>query len=252
MADEVTLPTEEEIAQLPRWARVAFAARCARRALPLFKKYWPDAPKRHPDAIIQAIEFAEQAAGAAHTVVGIYSAKVAAAYATAAKAAAYASKAAAYAAKAAGYAANDAAYAAYDANDAAYAVTNVVSDDDAIGDADDFAADAAKAAWSAGIPLSDIRKDFIKLQNESILRKWTDDTPVPPSVFDSLDEPAHALLLDLHSEPGADPHIIGDAIVKLWEAANEYHMAKGGGVLTLDEFQQFMPALVPVAPSVGG
>jgi hypothetical protein len=30
------IPTEEEIAKLPRWARVAFAARCARRALPLF------------------------------------------------------------------------------------------------------------------------------------------------------------------------------------------------------------------------
>ena len=29
------LPTEDEIARLPRWAIVAFAARCARRVLPL-------------------------------------------------------------------------------------------------------------------------------------------------------------------------------------------------------------------------
>ena len=33
-----TLPTEEEIANLPRWARVAFAARCARRVLPIYRR----------------------------------------------------------------------------------------------------------------------------------------------------------------------------------------------------------------------
>lgn len=36
------LPTEEEIALLPRWARVAFAARCARRVLPLYLHFWPE------------------------------------------------------------------------------------------------------------------------------------------------------------------------------------------------------------------
>src|SRR5438552_7202283 len=35
-----TLPTEEEIAKLPRWARVAFAARSARRVLPLLPLTW--------------------------------------------------------------------------------------------------------------------------------------------------------------------------------------------------------------------
>jgi hypothetical protein len=47
MADEVELPTEAEIRQLPRWARVAFAARCARRVLPLVRHYWKDAPEDH-------------------------------------------------------------------------------------------------------------------------------------------------------------------------------------------------------------
>ncbi len=36
MPDDVKVPSEEEIAQLPKWARVAFAARCAERVLPLF------------------------------------------------------------------------------------------------------------------------------------------------------------------------------------------------------------------------
>src|SRR4051812_9654562 len=37
-----SLPTEEEIAKLPRWARVAFAARCARRVLPFAQVGWPE------------------------------------------------------------------------------------------------------------------------------------------------------------------------------------------------------------------
>src|SRR5438552_2221502 len=41
------VPTQEEIEKLPRWARVAFAARCARRVLPAFKHFWPEAPEEH-------------------------------------------------------------------------------------------------------------------------------------------------------------------------------------------------------------
>ncbi len=37
MSEKVNIPTEKEIGQLPRWAQVAFAARCARRVQPLFK-----------------------------------------------------------------------------------------------------------------------------------------------------------------------------------------------------------------------
>jgi hypothetical protein len=59
---EAKLPTEEDIAKLPRWARVAFAARCARRALPLFVQHWPDAPSVHLKAIEKAISVAEDAA----------------------------------------------------------------------------------------------------------------------------------------------------------------------------------------------
>jgi len=60
-----TLPTEEEIAKLPRWARVAFAARCARRVLPLFSQKWPDAPEEHIARLVWAVEVGEKSAASA-------------------------------------------------------------------------------------------------------------------------------------------------------------------------------------------
>lgn len=53
-----------DVAQLPHWARVAFAARCARLVQPLFIENWPNArPERH-DAVARAIMLAEQSAAA--------------------------------------------------------------------------------------------------------------------------------------------------------------------------------------------
>ena len=74
-------------------------------------------------------------------------------------------------------------------------------------------------------------------------------------MFDSLDNtdselPAKSFVLSLFAPAGTDPHVIGDGIMKLWAAANEYYMARGGGVLTFDQFKQMMPALVPVGPYV--
>lgn len=61
VADE--LATKEEILQLPRWAQVAFAARCARRVEPLFLNNWPDAPLKHVEAVSHAVAAVEQFAG---------------------------------------------------------------------------------------------------------------------------------------------------------------------------------------------
>lgn len=48
MAEEpVREITKEDIEPLPRWARVAFAARCARRVLPLYLQSWPSAPSEY-------------------------------------------------------------------------------------------------------------------------------------------------------------------------------------------------------------
>jgi len=46
----------------PHWARVAFAARCARSVLPLFDQYWPNAMPSRREALHTAIGLAEESA----------------------------------------------------------------------------------------------------------------------------------------------------------------------------------------------
>lgn len=162
--------------RLPRWARVAFAARCARRVMPLFKKYWPNATKEHLTAVAKAVSVAETAARAAaidasHTAYPAYPAHAAAD-------AAYA------AAHAAAYAAHAATSAAY----AAHAYTAHIADAYAVADA----AYAADAAWKALVTTATVRtvhtlsaptRDFARLLLLAKEQNWTDDTPVPPEVF---------------------------------------------------------------------
>ena len=47
------------LADLPRWARVAFAARCARHVFPLLAQHWPEIPSTRSDAVRSAIDLAE-------------------------------------------------------------------------------------------------------------------------------------------------------------------------------------------------
>jgi hypothetical protein len=58
----VGLPNVKEIADLPRWARVAYAARNARRVLPFFRFAWPDASARQQEQIVRAVILAERSA----------------------------------------------------------------------------------------------------------------------------------------------------------------------------------------------
>jgi hypothetical protein len=46
----------------PRWAIVAFAARCGRRVEPLFQRSWPQAPEHHVEAVSRSIALAENSA----------------------------------------------------------------------------------------------------------------------------------------------------------------------------------------------
>jgi hypothetical protein len=52
----------EVLAELLHWARVAFAARCARWVLPLFRENWPDASPERRKAVRTAIRLAEASA----------------------------------------------------------------------------------------------------------------------------------------------------------------------------------------------
>lgn len=228
MRTMATVPTKDEILQLPRWARVAFAARCARRVQPLFLAAWPQVPQKYAEAIVRAIDFAEQSAADAAK----------AAYADAdADADAYAARADAAAARA------DAAAAAYAARAAARAAAY---------------ADKNMAA----IVRNTIRFDFDTLLQFSQNSKWDDSTPVPPTVFGpmwpegcpdgwpadsaplpsrNIDEPSEfKLVLRAMAEPGVTAEEVAQHLVKLFKAMNQYSLAKYGRRLTKDGFKRLV------------
>jgi hypothetical protein len=176
------IPTQEEIAKLPRWAQVAFAARCARRVQPLVVFHWPKAPQEHIEAIDAAITLAERSAGdprsASATNAYVAARVVYSAYAiNDPNAAAYAARAAA---NAAAYAA-DADVAVASAADAtnAYA-TNAYAD--AYAAAASAAVNAAASA-AANSTHKYIRIDFDLLCAVVVRQGFKNETPVSPEVF---------------------------------------------------------------------
>lgn len=156
------VPTRDEIERLPRWARVALAARCARRVLPAFGFFWTNAPEHHRRAVERAVGVAEGAANdrAADT----------------------------YAAAQAAFDAADAPAAigaAYVAKAAHFALARAWAADvlDAVEPAAEILFRAATTDTPLTAQLRCIRRDFARLKRLAREQKWTDDTPVPPSVF---------------------------------------------------------------------
>jgi hypothetical protein len=168
------IPSLEEIWKLPRWARVAFAARCARRVLPVVAKLWTTGPKYQLRALDEAVNMAEHSATSAALDPAwpdIYGAANAAAIATrypdetedvAASAAADAVTIAAFAvAEAAGpFGGEVYRVATYTVRSLCRVVT--------VGTISDLATPS---------------RDFDRLCRLAETEKWTDDTPVPQSVF---------------------------------------------------------------------
>ena len=97
-----------------------------------------------------------------------------------------------------------------------------------------------------------IRRDFRTLRAKALAEKWTDFTPVPPSVFGPLwpdEKPAFAkLVVKALVKPGVSPEALRKGLVELYEAMDEYHQAAGAGRLSLEEFRRFVQieVLVPV------
>jgi len=192
-----TLPTEKEIFNLPRWARVAFAARCARRVLPLYQAGQPSSVEEGPDPIDEAIAFAENTAGAVGVardsdLVREASSMISCVEADLRTRAAYDFEAdAAKAALAAVQAADSAAAAA-----AAEGRAVQVNDGRSTRDADaavTCAADAAAAcaadddyAPAEEIILKAIRLDFEHIRNTTKQEEWNDQVRVPPEFFGPL------------------------------------------------------------------
>ncbi len=57
--------TEADLRQLPRWARVAFAARCGRRVQPLLRRFWDQPHPQLLEVFERVIEVVEQSAAQA-------------------------------------------------------------------------------------------------------------------------------------------------------------------------------------------
>jgi hypothetical protein len=254
MADDVQLPTADEIRQLPRWARVAFVARCARRVLPLFKHDWPNAPMKYVRAVERAVAVAEQFA-VAHTITSFDAAnldfvgKSAAAtnHLTAMRAVCVAERAAVIV------------YYARELN------TRLEVDCAREGASQAVQAAASPEIAAGSVTSSLIAKDFRTLLAMSLVDKWTDDTPVPPDVFGPLwpdgvpegwpvaDElcvaPTSAkaetadtfkLCLRAVAKPGVPADVIHKHAVELFKALNEYSLEKYGRRLTKDNFRRLV------------
>jgi len=168
MADREDIPTKEEIRKLPRWARVAFAARCARRVQPIFTAACPKSSKEQVEALERAILIAETAAAQ-----GKVNAEAARAAADAATDAARGPNAAYYTASAA----NNSCYAASAVPEAAtFAAKSAAL-------AADHAIYASEFAGFKDEVVSGIWWDFENIKKAAKREQWTDESPVPPESF---------------------------------------------------------------------
>ncbi|MCE9567598.1 MAG: hypothetical protein K8U57_36825 [Planctomycetes bacterium] len=231
-----TLPTEDEIAKLPRWARVAFAARCARRVLPLFLYL---KPQTKPDGLRSQRLRLERADLAASSATAIeprtwY---------------------------------GDADWPDNPIDKAAHAIlqSSTATILEATGRGEPSrAAMAVQTAVAGAEPIADIvpfiRRDFDHVAKLAEWQHWTDDTPVPPEVFGPLwpegppkgwpavtDAPARTeLAVALFPRERVDTPGIRDEVLNLFNALNRYHIARSGTRLTLEQFESLLPAAVPV------
>ncbi len=239
MPQDPRTPTADELRTLPRWARVAFAARCARRVQPIFVSMWPDAPEEHVAAVQRAISFAEHSAAFGadddDAITSILDAIDVGHAARAADAARAAARAAVYAGRAAfGARAADAARAAARAADAA-------------------------PPRVLGPFIRAVRADVDLLREAAARENWTAKTPVPPEFFGPLwpdGEPEgwpprpqqgstekHSLAsqsrLVIRAEIGGftPEEEAAEQLARLVRALNAYHIAAGGSGLVIDDWQ---------------
>lgn len=236
-----SLPTEDEIAKLPRWARVAFAARCARRVLPLFLTNRPFPSENRysaqdPQWSLSQAELSAATASSRVTSVSGYT-----------EAASHIYEDENPADEAAHNSANSAAYAAADAGDNSRPLRTF------------FAMNyAARAAQGSARLFAVCRRDFDLLTRLASTYGWTDDTPVPPEVFGPLwpegkpagwpDDPELPKRTDIALEAVASERatetMIEDEVVNLFLAMNRFHIARTGHPLTVEDFHPFLAARV--------
>lgn len=255
MAENMTIPTREEIEALPRWARIALAGRCARRILPLFKPNWPTAPAEHLAVLDSAVSMAEQAAS--NTTYGVGCTTGTPGNATAAPAySQYVAASRIVDACRIARASHKAASAASAASAAARAVFGAGRNGGKRGGLTGATEVVFHTAQAAPHALLAIRFDFDTLRERAAIETWTDDTPVPPTVFGPMwpfgppkdwpqENAGDRLAVTLAPPPDATPEQIAGFQIRLYEALNKLAIANGGAGLKVDSLGREVPMIVP-------
>jgi len=179
---------DSEIEKLPHWARVAFAAHCARACIPLFRGAWPNALPRRLEALQIATQLAEDSAARATAAHGLKDAFTEAIMA--AGVALYptlgfpisepvpSNKNECLIASSSAKASEWAAKAAYNGPSESSRATV---------EAFDFCRQAAEAAGAKRI-VAELRLDFTGLCRVAAQGEWDDTTSVSPSIFVMITE----------------------------------------------------------------
>lgn len=189
--DEDAGPTAGDlVGSLPHWARVAFAARCGRSVWPLFMANWPDARAERRQAVTRALELAEISAASARSVEELDDAQL---------------KACVTAGGAMmglygfsfnredeeesfppdGNAALIASVAARTAEEAAKAAEN--PPEESVHPVLAAFAFARQAAGESSELVETLWRELMQLERVARRGEWTDQTPVPPNVWDLLE-----------------------------------------------------------------
>jgi len=169
------------LADLPRWAQVAFAAHCARKALPFLTQNWPGVPIERSNSVREAIDLADQSAAQGRPVQGLKDAILNAVMAAGAAMLsnpelgpaesppdnAYSGTIASFVAKAAEKAA-----------ESAHALG-----DDAVIAATEAWSYATSAAGNGENFMKELEEDFVRIHRAPIRGKWTDRTKIPNNIW---------------------------------------------------------------------
>lgn len=250
--DRKSIPLPIEIRALPSLAKVAYAARCARRVLPLFKHFWPDAPTLHVHGLADMVDRLQDYAGNPRIPIAADTRGEDAADAVIREGR---SEALWSIALAAAKVARTADNLRSDAEEAVMAVTNASRSG--------YEAHRAARAFSeaAGRALAAATwRDYELLRLASERERWTDDTPVPPEFFGPLwpdgepegwpikaEEPAapRKLILQIAVPEDVPDDELVETVAKLVEAASALHAAYGGSGLIVNDQRVYEPSDVP-------
>jgi hypothetical protein len=255
--DRTKLPSPEELKSLPRWALVAYAARCARRAEPIFSNRKHDGTR--DDQLDRVIGIAEASASAGkstdeqarysesisllgHTHSSLRVSELGENWKLAAK-------------QTQGEEA--AVWSASFAYHAAIGFEKNVGFFQAVGSAASNSVKAAEHLLGAGLAIWAARLDFDHLRTTAREEKWTDDTPVhvsrigplwwgnEPDWWPKTERERRRIKLDIAVPAGMPEEEAQALISRVILALSRRHQELGGSGLVLDTLHVESPSAVP-------